>query len=388
MAEGRSSSSVDGDLFCQKTKLEMRTWRRSPRRKRPRQSLPEESLRKGGNAFEEDEVREVREDFALSRSSEDFWPPYPAAIDPVPQPTVALRDFSVIMPHLLREELDLNAIPNQIKVALAFLQSIRPQDYVRDEDVAHLQPLLPPQCDRLKSKQTLVLDLDETLVHCHPSKLDGPDPPLKLRIETCPPLNAHVYVRPAARKLLDWAKDAYEVVIFTASASIYADQVLDWLDPNGNIISHRLYRQHCTEIAGGHFKDMRRLGRSLDGVVLVDNSPLAAGMCPDNSILCSSWFGDDYEDAELENLIDVLWTLQLQPSIPAFLRERFGFDAFLQRQRKKQQRVSATVSGTMTGTMSGGHHSFQHSAAGAFSGHNPGFAMLNGIVQSWLGRQM
>jgi len=314
--------------------------------------------------------------------------PHPAAVDLDPQPVVALRDFSVVMPNLVREELDLSGMPSQVKVSLSFLQSIRPQDWVRDEDLAHLQALLPPQCDERKGRQTLVLDLDETLVHCHPSLLNGPDPPLRLRIETYPPLNAHVYVRPSARKLLDWAKDTFEVVIFTASAAIYADQVLNWLDPNGNIISHRLYRQHCTEIAGGHFKDMRRLGRSLDSVVLVDNSPLAAGMCPENAILCSSWFGDDYEDVELEHLVDLLWTLRLQPSIPAFLKERFGFDAFLEQQRKKRQHVSAAVSGGMTAAMFGGRHRFAHPAASSNgTGHSPRFSVLNGIVQQWLNHQ-
>jgi len=326
-----------------------------------------------GNEFQ-DEVEESRVSACAST------PP----VEAVSQPTVALRDFSVIMPNLLKDELTFSAMPSQIKVALAFLQSIRPQDYVRSEDLAHLQPLLPPQSNEHRGRQTLVLDLDETLVHCHPSLLNGPDPPLRLRIDTCPPLNAHVYLRPAARKLLDWAKDCFEVVIFTASAAIYADQVLDWLDPNRNIISHRLYRQHCTEIAGGHFKDMRRLGRSLDSVVLVDNSPLAAGMCPDNAILCSSWFGDDYEDVELEHLVELLRSLRLQPSIPAFLTERFGFDAFLERQRKKRQRVSDEMSGAMPG---GGGNSFPHPAA-SNGGHNPGFAMLNGVVQQWLGRQM
>jgi len=267
------------------------------------------------------------------------------AVDPVSQPTVALRDFSVLMPNLLKDEFTFSAMPHQIQVALAFLQRIRPQDYVRSEDLAHSQPLLPPQSNERRGRQTLVLDLDETLVHCHPSLLNGRDPPLRLRIDTCPPLNAHVYVRPAAKKFLEFARDSFEVVIFTASAAIYADQVLDWLDPKRNIISHRLYRQHCTEICGGHFKDLRRLGRSLDNVVLVDNSPLAAGMCPDNAILCSSWFGDDYDDLELEHLVYLLWTLRLQPSIPAFLTERFGFDAFLEQQRKKRQRLSDEISG-------------------------------------------
>jgi len=347
---------------------------RSPRPRRARQPLNGEALRKGGSAFE-DERRDIH---SKARVNKTLCGPHPFAIDPVPQPTVALRDLSVIMPNLLSEELDLSGMSNQVKVSLSFLQSIRPQDFVSSEDLAQLQLLLPPQCDERRGRQTLVLDLDETLVHCHPTALNGPDPPLKLRIETYPPLNAHVYVRPSTRKLLDWAKDAFEVVIFTASAAIYADQVLDWLDPNGNIISHRLYRQHCTEIAGGHFKDMRRLGRSLDSVVLVDNSPLAAGMCPDNAILCSSWFGDDYEDIELEHLVDLLWTLRLQPSIPGFLKKRFGFDSFLERQRRKRQRV--VMPGVTTQTMFGGQ-SFA-------TGHNAGFSVSNGLVQQFLSRHM
>lgn len=36
----------------------------------------------------------------------------------------------------------------------------------------------------------------------------------------------------------------YEIVIFTASLSIYANQVIDYLDED-KIVSHRLYREHC-----------------------------------------------------------------------------------------------------------------------------------------------
>ena len=33
------------------------------------------------------------------------------------------------------------------------------------------------------------------------------------------------------------------MVVFTASASIYADKVLDWLDPGRELIAYRLYRE-------------------------------------------------------------------------------------------------------------------------------------------------
>jgi len=260
----------------------------------------------------------------------------------------SLRDFSVGMPSLTTHDVDIQGLPDQIKVALAFLRSICPRDIVHDDVVAHFPPLLPPQSNEHQGRRTLVLDLDETLVHCHPSVLLGSPPPaLHLRIEvTSPPLNAHVYVRPFAQLVLALVAKVFEVVVFTASAAIYADQVLDFLDPDHACVSYRLYRQHCTEIGGGHFKDMRRLGRRLEDVVLVDNSPLAVGLSPDNAVLVSSWFGDDDSDVELLDLLRILEQCCLHASIPAFLAEQYGFSAFLERQRE-QQRMALGAAGIL-----------------------------------------
>jgi CTD small phosphatase-like protein 2 len=38
----------------------------------------------------------------------------------------------------------------------------------------------------------------------------------------------------------------FEIIIFTASHKSYADAILDELDPDKNIFSHRLYRNNCT----------------------------------------------------------------------------------------------------------------------------------------------
>jgi len=258
------------------------------------------------------------------------WGQAPSGSRPVPLP---LRDFYVAMPHLMAQSADLVSLPHQVKVALSFLRAVCPREIVTDETAAKLSVLLPPQRAVHAGRRTLVLDLDETLVHCHPSPVAGAPPPsLHMRIEASNlVLDAHVYVRPFTRLALEMWSRVYEVVVFTASAAVYADRVLDFLDPQREFIAHRLYRQHCTEIYGGHFKDVRRLGRRIEDVVLVDNSPLALGLCPDNGVLVSSWFGDDYADTELLDLIRLLehCTDAACPSLPEFLIARYGISEFL-----------------------------------------------------------
>jgi len=253
-----------------------------------------------------------------------------------------LRDFSVSMPRLSVQDVDTRILPQQVKAALDFLTSLNPSEVVPDDVAARLPHLLPPQMEAHSGRRTLLLDLDETLVHCHcqPTALPGsmPWPDMHLEIgggDTMLPvvLRANIYVRPFARQLLRIAAEIFEVVIFTASAAIYADKVLDFLDPGHTLITHRLYREACTEIAGGHFKDLRRIGRPLKDCVLVDNSPLAAGLTPDNGLLVSSWFADDQNDCELEHLMEVLKKLRYVESMPAHLEQRYGFKAFLQELR-------------------------------------------------------
>lgn len=64
----------------------------------------------------------------------------------------------------------------------------------------------------------------------------------------------------------------YEIVIYTASLSKYADPLLDWLDP-GSLCSHRLFREDCTFYNGIFVKDLSRLARNLKDTIIIDNSP-------------------------------------------------------------------------------------------------------------------
>ena len=84
-----------------------------------------------------------------------------------------------------------------------------------------------------------------------------------------------VYVRkrPYLKKFLERVADMFEVVIFTASQSIYAEQLLDILDPDGNLISRRVYRESCIFSDGSYTKDLTVLDVDLAKVAIIDNSP-------------------------------------------------------------------------------------------------------------------
>ena len=104
-------------------------------------------------------------------------------------------------------------------------------------------PYLPPNNDA--RKYTLVLDLDETLIHYVEESQGG----CKCNIQshedpsscTCGNLDGQFLVRPGAQAFLKEMSEFFEIVIFTAAVQDYADWVLDQLDTEG-YISYRLYR--------------------------------------------------------------------------------------------------------------------------------------------------
>ena len=65
----------------------------------------------------------------------------------------------------------------------------------------------------------------------------------------------------------------FEIIIFTASQSIYAEKVLDILDPNRELFSRRMFRESCIYLDGSYTKDLTVLGIDLAKVVIIDNSP-------------------------------------------------------------------------------------------------------------------
>lgn len=111
-------------------------------------------------------------------------------------------------------------------------------------------------------------------------------------------------VRPGVKEFLEEMEKYYEIVIFTASVSKYADPLLDIIDKKG-LCPFRLFREHCTLISMTFVKDLQKLGRDLKNIVIVDNSPLSYTLHPVNGLPIKTWF-EDKSDKELYQIIPIL----------------------------------------------------------------------------------
>ena len=147
-------------------------------------------------------------------------------------------------------------------------------------------PFLPP-LDQKKYKYSLILDLDETLVHY--IEEDN---------------KAYVQVRPYADFFLNEMAKYFELIIFTAAGEDYADIVLNELDKN-KVIKYKLYRKHTEQINGIFVKDLKKIGRDLDKILIVDNNKDNFSLQPENGLHISSFIGDQNDD-ELYNLSEDL----------------------------------------------------------------------------------
>ena len=183
-------------------------------------------------------------------------------------------------------------------------------------DLSQENFLLPP---KTSSKKTLVLDLDETLVHSQfiPYSIKS-DLILKIDIEN-KIHDIHVLIRPGIQNFLKKLAKLYEIVIFTASVSKYADPLLDIIDKN-NYCSHRLFREHCSMMGITYIKDLKKLGRDLKDVVIVDNSPLSYSFNKENGIPILAWFNDK-NDKELYNLLPILEFLSIVNDVRDYIKE-------------------------------------------------------------------
>ena len=119
-------------------------------------------------------------------------------------------------------------------------------------------------------------------------------------------LDFYVVKRPGLDLLLKEAKNKqFEVVIFTAGVQAYASLVLDMIDPEKDLISHRLYRESCSEIEGVLVKNLVGLGRDLRTVVIVDDNPNSFMLQPGNAFPVKP-FVNDLSDRELWRVMEFL----------------------------------------------------------------------------------
>ncbi|XP_037344318.2 uncharacterized protein LOC119228629 isoform X1 [Pungitius pungitius] len=162
------------------------------------------------------------------------------------------------------------------------------------------KPLLPQLKLNDAGKICVVIDLDETLVHSSFKPVNNADFIIPVEIDGTVH-QVYVLKRPHVDEFLRRMGELFECVLFTASLAKYADPVSDLLDKWGAFQS-RLFRESCVFHKGNYVKDLSRLGRDLNKVIIIDNSPASYVFHPQNAVPVASWF-DDMSDTELLDLI-------------------------------------------------------------------------------------
>ncbi|XP_075870151.1 carboxy-terminal domain RNA polymerase II polypeptide A small phosphatase 1-like isoform X2 [Nelusetta ayraudi] len=184
---------------------------------------------------------------------------------------------------------------------------------------APIKALLPEIESSDAGKICVVIDLDETLVHSSFKPVDNADFIIPVEIDGTVH-QVYVLKRPHVDQFLQRMGELFECVLFTASLSKYADPVSDLLDKRGAFRS-RLFRESCVFHRGNYVKDLSRLGRDLNKVIIIDNSPASYIFHPDNAVPVVSWF-DDTSDTELLDLIPFFERLSRADDVYAFLTEQ------------------------------------------------------------------
>eukprot|EP01066_Platyproteum_vivax_P006127 Platyproteum_vivax@DN1948_c0_g1_i1.p1 len=135
---------------------------------------------------------------------------------------------------------------------------------------------------------TLVMDLNKTIVHMEYDRLEG----------------WKVVKRPGADEFFQTIQHYYELVIWSDDVFPVAQDVMTkWSIP----VSGVLHRDQCKRRSGHYIKNIDRLGRRLDRIVMIDHDEQAFGNNRANGILIKEFTGDT-NDRELYDLVDFLKT--------------------------------------------------------------------------------
>ena len=141
------------------------------------------------------------------------------------------------------------------------------------------------------SKQySLVLDLDETLIHV--------------------PKGKNIFIlRPGLRKFLHSLTEYYELIVFTTGIKEYADQIINFIEKDEKYFSYRLYRESATFLNEQYYKDLNKLGRDIKKIIIVDDKEINMELQEENGIIIKPFITENDEgknDFILYDLINIL----------------------------------------------------------------------------------
>ena len=152
-------------------------------------------------------------------------------------------------------------------------------------------PSRPPYILSPREKPyTLVLGLDETLANFQ--QINYTQGVLKLR--------------PYLTEFLENVSRYYELILFTSKTQYYAEPIIRAIEQKKKYFDFIFYRENCIMIQNDFVKDLTRIGRSLDSIIIVDNMPEYFRLQKENGIIIKSFWAKDPNDRALYDLIPIL----------------------------------------------------------------------------------
>jgi Dullard-like phosphatase family protein len=183
---------------------------------------------------------------------------------------------------------------------------------------------LPKKPSKL-NKKTIIFDLEGTLIH-YCDALMSTQVRLEITLSSGGQINSGMWVRPFAINCLKRASELFEVIIFSSFDRSYTDKIIDFLDPDHDIIDHRLFKDSCIEIDGNMIKDLRIfINRELKNLIIVDKSCYSFIFQLENGIPVSPWAGEHY-DKDLVFITNYIESLSISNDIREINNKTFGFN--------------------------------------------------------------
>ena len=143
-----------------------------------------------------------------------------------------------------------------------------------------------------EKKFSLVLDLDETLVYLNRDNTDSENATLKLR--------------PGIYSFLEKMKEYCEIILFSEAEQEYVDLIVDSIEAKNKYFDYKLYKQHTVFMKNKYLKDLSRIGRPLNKIIIVDNKQPCFQYQRENRIYIKPFWGEDINDNSLLELKEIL----------------------------------------------------------------------------------
>ena len=190
------------------------------------------------------------------------------------------------------------------EINIFFLENILKEDFIGcsvlattylKEKQKYTPALVPYIRAPSKKNYTLILDLDETLIHFNVNYNENDEGVLKLR--------------PGVFTFLEKIKEFYEIILFTEASEAYTKLMMEAFNNNKNnknYFDFKLYRQHAIIIGKDFIKDLSRIGRPLDKTIIIDNISQNFKLQKNHGILIKPFLGEDQNDQALLDLIPIL----------------------------------------------------------------------------------